>query len=414
VGSALIPMLVAMRRRGIRVDLAGAELLLRELTERQVALEGKVRRDAGIVPEVWSAAKLAPIFDKFGITYERTEKTGAPKIDKEFLKACDHPIAADIREIRRLDKLRGTFLEGSILDAHHRGRVHTQFNQLRSAGGGTVSGRFSSSKPNLQFITKHSAEGKKIRSLFLPDEGQLFYKFDYSQIEYRLAVHDAFSARLPGADLVAAAYRDDPSTDYHAAIAAMTGTSRDTAKSINFGLLYGMGVDALCRQLGVERAEGERLLSLYHSRAPFIRPLADHYKQTAARCGEIRTLMNRRCRDFPWVFHRDGKDVFTYGARPPCAKRAKTYKALNARIQGSAADVLKKAMVDIWESGVCDVIGVPQLTVHDELAGSFPDTPAGREAVAHVKHLMETVVEPDLAVPLTVEAGTGASWGEAK
>jgi DNA polymerase I-like protein with 3'-5' exonuclease and polymerase domains len=289
--------------------------------------------------------------------------------------------------------------------------VFTQFNQLRSDAGGTVSGRFSSSKPNLQFISKHSEEGRRVRSLFLADEGQRFYKLDYSQVEYRLAAHDAATAKLRGADLVVESYRNDPNVDFHQQVADMVGTSRARAKAINFGLLYGMGVDTLCRQLGVDREEGERLLARYHERAPFVRPLAQGMLRQAERTGEVRTLMNRR-RRFPWCFRKDGKDIFVYGNRPPYAHRAFCYAALNARIQGSAADVLKKAMVDIWQSGVCAEIGVPALTVHDELCGSFPDTPAGREAVRHVQHLMEHAVE--LAVPLKVDAGTGASWGQAK
>jgi DNA polymerase I-like protein with 3'-5' exonuclease and polymerase domains len=409
--SALIPMLVAMRRRGIRVDVGGAERLLLELTDRQHALEDKVWCDTGIKPEVWKARNVAAIFDKLGIAYSRTEKAGLPQINKAMLAACAHPVARDILEIRRLDKLRGTFLQGSILDAHHEGRVYTQFNQLRSDGGGTVSGRFSSSKPNLQFVTKHSDEGRRIRGLFLADEGQRFYSMDYSQIEYRLIAHDAATLLLPGADRVVEAYRTAPDTDYHQAVADMTGIPRARAKAINFGVAYGMGVAALCRQLGVDQEEGERLIHLYHSRAPFIRPLAQGLSRQAERSGEIRTLLNRR-RRFPWTFRKDGKDVFVYGNRPPYARRAFVHGALNARIQGSAADILKKAMVDIWNSGVCYVIGVPQLTVHDELCGSFPDTPAGREAVEHVRQLMENTVE--LAVPLKVETGIGASWGDAK
>jgi Mesyanzhinovviridae DNA polymerase len=409
--SELIPLLVAMRRRGIRVDLDGAERLLEELTARQRQLEDKVERDTGIRPEVWKAKNLATIFDKLGVPYGRTEKTHAPKIDKDMLKACEHPVAQELLEIRRLDKLCGTFLQGSILEAHHNGRVHTTFNQLRSDGGGTVSGRFSSSMPNLQFISKHSEEGAKVRRLFLADDGQLLYKADYSQIEYRLITHDAVTAKLRGADAVVEAYKNDPNTDYHQAVADMCGLPRNRAKAINFGLAYGMSVPTLCKQLGVEREEGERILARYHERAPFIRPLAQGLSRQAEFKGEVRTLMNRR-RRFPWVFQKDGKDVFTYGNRPPYSKRAFCYAALNARIQGSAADILKKAMVDIKKSGVCDVIGVPQLTVHDELVGSFPDTPAGREAVAEVKHLMESAVQ--LAVPLVVDASVGANWGEAK
>jgi DNA polymerase I-like protein with 3'-5' exonuclease and polymerase domains len=409
--SALIPMLVAMRRRGIRVDLAGAERMLEELTARQREMERAIQVQTGIAPEVWKAKNVAAIFDKLGIPYGLTEKAGLPQITKETLAECEHPIAREVLEIRRLDKLRGTFLRGSILEAHHEGRVHTQFNQLRSDGAGTVTGRFSSSKPNLQFITARTEEGKRVRCLFLADEGQLFYKFDYSQIEYRLIAHDAATVKLNGAARVVEAYRDDPATDYHQVVADMIGLSRAMAKTINFGLAYGEGAAKLCRQLGVDEEEGERILRLYHSRAPFIRPLARGLSRQAEVTGEVRTLMNRR-RRYPWVFRKDGKDVFVYGKQLPYARRGFTHAALNARIQGSAADILKKSMVDIWQSGVCDEIGVPQLTVHDELCGSFPDTPAGREAVKHVQHLMENCVQ--LAVPLKADAGIGTSWGDTK
>jgi DNA polymerase-1 len=262
---------------------------------------------------------------------------------------------------------------------------------------------------NLQFISKHSEEGRKVRSLFLADEEQRFYSIDSSQIEYRLIAHDAATARLPGAERVIEAYRHDPDVDYHQMVADMTGLPRARAKAVNFGLAYGEGVATLCRQLGVERVEGERILALYHSRAPFIRPLAQGLSRQAEHVGEIRTLMNRR-RRFPWVFEKDGKPVFVYGNRPPYSRRAFTHAALNARIQGSAADILKKSMIDIWRSGVVDVIGVPQLTVHDELCGSFPDTPAGHEAVAEVAHMMENAVE--LVVPLAVDVKIGTSWGD--
>ena len=410
--SKLIPMLLDMRFRGVRVDLSKAQEMYDELTAKQEAELAAIEEIAQTKISPWRAADLAVLFDALNLEYPRTPKTNAPSFTALWLERCSYPIAQKILEVRKMDKLRETFLKGCLLDSHYNGRIHCQFNQLKSDAGGTVSGRFSSSNPNLQFIPTRTDDGKLIRSMFLPDEDQDFYSIDYSQIEYRLMAHDAYTHRLPGAAEVVEKYKSDSGVDFHQIVAEMTGLSRSAAKTVNFGIAYGEGVAKLCASLGLTEEEGRKLLEEYHTRAPFMRPLSKRASHLAATTGIITTLLGRKRRFDAWaVVDRSGETRIIH-KRIPGAKRAFTHKALNARIQGSAADVMKKAMVDIYESGVCDVIGIPQLTVHDELCGSLPRTKIGMEAYEEMKRLMENTVQ--LSVPLTVDGKIGANWKECK
>lgn len=419
--SKLIPMLWEMRKRGVKVDLPHVRGMLDRLTEEQAKLQRKIGDDVA----VWEAASIAKVFDELGHAYPLTPKTKKPSFTKGFLENSPLPIAKDIVEIRRLDKMRGTFLQGSILDNQHAGRIHCQFNQLKGEAGGAVSGRFSSSIPNLQFIPTRTAEGKMIRSAFIPDDGQLWYKIDFSQIEYRLIVHDAADMRLKGAEEVAQIYNADPNADFHQVVADMVFGSEGTpeqlkdfrvkAKTINFGLAYGEGVDKLCASLGLSREEGEALLKEYHRRAPFIRPLSQMATGVAQRIGIVETLMGRRRRFDAWEISKwnsalKKRETVILREQVRGSKRAFTHAALNARIQGSAADIMKESMVQVWESGIIDAIGVPQLTVHDELDGSFPDNKIGWEALREMKHILESCVK--LRVPLVAELEVGKNWGK--
>ncbi len=303
----LMPMLLAMRERGIRVDLNRAEQLYRELTTKQDEAAAAIKQMTGIEIEPWNARSLAKIFDHLGLEFPRTPKTDAPSFTKAWLEHHPHPITNLIRRVRHLDKLRETFIKGFILQGHTNGRIYTQFNQLRSDSYGTVSGRLSSSTPNLQQIPVRSAEGKMIRSIFVPDEDQRLFKNDYSQIEYRLIVNDAAQLNLPGAQAAADQYNNDESADFHQIVADMTGLTRDAAKTVNFGLAYGEGVAKLCASLGLNREEGEALLNEYHRRAPFIKQLSSRYTQIAARTGEIETLLGRIRRFNTWEIRRGDK-----------------------------------------------------------------------------------------------------------
>ena len=410
--SQLIPMLAKMRRRGVRVDVARAEQMRDECTKKRSDLIKEIKRITGVeIAPSGMGKEILQVLDSIGITdYPLTPKTRKPSITAAFVESIGHPTSEMIIEVRKMDKLIGTFLEGSILNQHHRGRIHCQFNQLKGEDGGTVTGRFSSSKPNLQFIPVRTELGRMIRSIFLPDEGQKWYKLDYSQIEYVLMIHDAVVLNLRGAKDIAKKYIEDVDADFHQLVADMTGLARAPAKTINFGLAYGEGIDKLCRQLGLTREAGEALIREYHRGAPFMKPLIQGCMGMAAQTGEIRTLMKRK-RRFPYweIWDRKQKKNVVLPRRVPGARRAFCHKALNARTQGSAADIMKSAMVDISKSGVLDVLGIPQLTVHDELDGSMPDTPEGREAVKEMARLMESTIE--ISVPLRVDPEVGSDWG---
>lgn len=406
--SKLMPMLLAMRQRGVRVDLDRAEQLYQELTIKQDDASAAIKQMTGIEIAPWNARSLATIFDHLGLEFPRTSKTDAPSFTKAWLEHHPHPITNLIRRVRHLDKLRETFIKGFILEGHTNGRIHTQFHQLRSDSYGTVSGRLSSSTPNLQQIPARSPEGKLIRSIFIPDEGQRLFKNDYSQIEYRLIVNDAARLDLSGAHAAADKYNRDESADFHQIVADMTGLTRDAAKTVNFGLAYGEGVARLCASLGLNSQNGEALLNEYHCRAPFIKQLSHRYTQIAARTGEVETLLGRIRHFNTWEIRR-GHKVFYFRERRQGSWRAFTHAALNARIQGSAADIMKLSMVNIWGSGICDALGAPHLTVHDELCGSYCENKVGREALRELTYIMENCV--DLLVPLKVDAATGPNWG---
>lgn len=423
IESRLIPLLYRMRKRGVPVNVRRAEEMLGRLRAEQRIAQAEIDRIAGRETPVWAADALSRAFDAVGLPYPRTPKTDKPSFTKPFLERVDHVLPKLVLEVRRLDKMCGTFLEGCIIDAHHNGRVYCQFNQQRSDDGGAVSGRFSSSNPNLQFIPERTDEGKLIRTIFEAEPGCRWAKPDYSQIEFRLMVHDAASLNLPGAAEIARQYHDDPATDFHEVVAEIvygddfTDAQRKRGKTINFGIAFGEGKDKLAGQLGLGIQEALAIIAEYHRKVPFMSRLADGASKLAAVQGQIETLLGR-LRRFPWgktKWNADGTNTtITFPTRVPGSKRVFTHKALNARIQGSAADVMKKAMVDLDASGVLDdpALGVPHLTVHDELDFSYEDSPRGEECMREVQEIMETTVQ--LLVPLRVDLSCGPNWGDQK
>lgn len=401
----LMPMLLAMWRRGVGVDLAKAEQLYDTLTNRYEATLEEIKRVSGVQPDIWAADSLASVFDAAGVRYPLTERTGKPSFRKEWLAACQHPIGKLVVEGRRLDKFRGTFVQGYILQGNVAGRIHTQFHQLRSDEGGTVSGRFSSSNPNLQNIPIRDSElGPLMRAMFIPEQGERWWKFDWSQIEFRLAIHHSARLRLRGAQAVVDQYWTDPTTDYHRIVAEIANISRSSAKGLNFGIIYGLGIPAMAAQLGINEDAATRMYRDYLRRVPFVGQLRDAARDAAAKNGVITTLSGRNRHFNVWE-----KNGVYYPHKVPGSQRAFTHKALNSRLQGDAADIMKTAMATSWESGVFDYIGAPFLTVHDELDGSEDETPVALEALRELKNIMETCVP--LLVPLKADGGTGANWG---
>ena len=400
----LIPLLLEMRWRGVRVDEQKAEDVSKNLSLQEQKLQIEIKRKYGEDVNLWANASLQKIFDKNNLPYPRTEK-GMPSFQRQWLESHEHELPQMIVRARKLNKARTTFIDKMISEHAVNGRIHAEAHPLRSDAGGTVSGRFSYSNPNLQQVPARDPElGTMIRSLFIPEEKCQWGLFDYSQQEPRLTVHYANKMGLIGAKDAVTAYRDK-NADFHQIVADMANIPRKQAKNINLGLSYGMGKQKLIKELGLGDTEAQALLTRYHEKVPFIRGLQDQCARVALDRGYIKTLAGRRCHFDLWEHkYDDSMPLPLEEARDKYGdvlKRSYTYKALNRLIQGSAADMTKLAMLGLWEEGI-----VPHVQVHDEVDISIED----EEQAAKVSRIMENCVE--LAVPLVVDTELGASWGE--
>ena len=406
----LLPILIKMRQIGIRVDEQKAASLKKEFRIKEKEVLHKIKKETSFNVDIWAARSVAQVFDRLGVEYPRTAKSNEPSFTTNWLQNCEHPIAGLIREAREINKFHSTFID-SIQRYVHKGRIHAEINQLRSDQGGTVSGRLSYANPNLQQIPARNKEyGKKIRSLFLPEDGRQWGSFDYSQQEPRLVAHYSASIgeRLDGSEEFIQAYADE-SADFHQIVADMAGISRTQAKTINLGLFYGMGKAKLSKELGIDKDKAEILLNKYNSRVPFVKKLASAVTQSASKFGFIRTIKGRKCRFDKWEPATFGMNQAmdyneakaNYGNN---IRRAFTYKALNRLIQGSAADQAKQAMIDCYKAGY-----LPLLQIHDELCFSIGED----KDIEMIKNKMESCIE-NLKVPFKVDVALGKSWGEAK
>ena len=329
-----------MRKKGVRVDLGKAEELKVYLQQE----EEKVLHDAGGQDiDIWAAASIAKAFDAQGLRYPKTPKSGQPSFTKNFLANHAHALPQAVVRARELNKARTTFID-TIIKHQHNGRIHAEAHSLRSDDGGTVTGRFSYSNPNLQQVPARNAEiGPMIRGLFLPEEGELWGAFDYSSQEPRLVVHYSSLLKLTGAQEFADQYNVDATTDFHQMAADIVGVPRKQAKDINLGLFYGMGKNKLAEQLGLEYEDAKDLFKEYHGTVPIVQQLADYVVNRASNKGLIRTLLGRKCRFDKWEpnaygLYKPQTYEDAYAEHGPANKRAFTYKALNRLIQGSAAD----------------------------------------------------------------------------
>lgn len=423
---ALIPLLIRMRLQGVRVNLAKAKKLYRDLGPmiavgyRELAAATGVRVDS-----VQSGAQVAKIFDKVGIVYPRTDD-GNPSFRKDWLKNLDHPVAAKINEIREYEKIRSTFVKNYIIEGNTNGLLHCQFHPLRSDDGGAKTGRFSSSDPNLQNIPVRTELGKRIRDIFEPFEGHVAWeKNDYSQIEYRDLAHYAVDNGDGSADRLRAAYNADPKTDYHKAtqenVKKLTGfvIERRPIKNLNFGLVYGMSERKLIRQNGFADNQGRAVFKAYHEGNPYVRPTMKAAADEMQIFGYITTVLGRRIRFNTWEpIERDYDAprpiplpyelaLRRYGSR---IKRAGEHKAINYRLQGSAAEQIKMGMVAADAAGIFDVTGVPLIQVHDELDFSvIDDSPRMIEAFTELRRILSGSIK--LRVPVVVDFDRGKSWG---
>ena len=403
----LFPCLVDMRFLGVKVDVQKAHELKRQLTLQEEMLLHKIKKETGQDIQIWAARSIAKVFDKLHLPFDRTEKTGSPSFTKNFLQNHPHPLVKLITRAREINKAHTTFID-TIIKHSHKGRIHAEINQLRGDNGGTVTGRFSYSNPNLQQIPARNKDlGPRIRALFIPEEGHTWGCFDYSQQEPRLVVHYATLQNLYGVDEVLEAYREGDA-DFHDIVADMAEIPRSQAKTINLGLFYGMGKNKLQAELGINKESAEDLFKQYHNQVPFVRQLMNAVMQRAQSSGKIRTLLGRLCRFPLWEpnqfgIHKALPHEQALAEHGPGIKRAYTYKALNKLIQGSAADMTKKAMLELHKEGI-----IPHIQVHDELDISVKD----KQQAELIKSVMESAVS--LEVPNKVDYESGPNWGTIK
>jgi DNA polymerase I-like protein with 3'-5' exonuclease and polymerase domains len=406
--SKTLPVLLKMRRRGVLIDQRKLEEIeARALREETEALE-EVRATSGVrieVGDVWKADEIAKALAAIGVRVPKT-KTKKPSTKSEFITKIDHPTARAISRARKWNKIRTTFA-ASIWRFMTGGRIHCTFNQLRAEKGdgalkGTVGGRLSSDKPNLQQQPARDKEtGPLWRSIYVPEQGKQWAALDYSQQEPRMVVHYAVKSGCEKAEEAAERYRNDPKTDNHQMMADLAQIERKPAKAIFLGLCYGMGGAKLCQTLGlptrrimskrqkkmidIAGPEGQALLDTFDARVPFVRELARRVENQAKRKGFIRTISGRRCR-----FPKGENGRYDW-----------TYKALNRLIQGSSADQTKAAMVQADAAG----FGL-QLQVHDELDFSV----SGKAEAEACAEIMRTCVP--LEVPSKVDVDIGPNWGD--
>ena len=438
----LFPCLVDMRFLGVRVDVTRANQLKKELTTQEERLIHQVKIETGVETQIWAARSIQKVFEHLKLPFEKTVKTGAPSFTKNFLSNHEHPVIKMIAEARKINKVNTTFID-TILRHEHNGRIHAEINQIRSDDGGTVTGRFSYSNPNLQQIpAKDPNTGPLIRSLFLPEEGCKWGTFDYSQQEPRLVTEYALRFGLASVNKIADAYDTDPKADFHQTVADMAKIPRGQAKVINLGLFYGMGKAKLEAELGVSKDKAKELFDTYHGKVPFVKQLTNQLMSAAQDQGRIKTILNRKCR-FPkyepilkgsdwgrfvpaqdhermlelqamgefmkdeegeFIKDKDGNKQKNYWHENG-HRRAFTYKALNKLIQGSAADMTKKAMLELHRRGI-----TPHIQIHDELDISIPL--GEKDNSKDIIKIMENAV--DLQIPNKVDYESGPNWGSIK
>lgn len=424
----LIPLLVRMRMKGAPVDLLRVEQTHAELSVDLEHVESQLKEVAGQPVNPNARDSMVSAFKRLGLEmpqkYDTKKKAWKESFDAPSLEAVGHPIADLILEHRRISKVRNVFLQSYLLDKSVNGRVHCSFNPLRGDGTGARSGRFSSSDPNLQNIPVRTDIGKRVRQCFVASAGGRWLSADYSQIEYRMLAHHAVGE---GAEELRAAYVANPNIDYHDKTIDMvrdkTGMeiARKPIKNINFGLIYGMSEDKLSGSLGLPKAKGKELFGFYHKAAPYAKATMQAAANEVHRTGVVTTVMGRKSDFTRWGPKKFDPNAGALPYEKACAKwgiynieRAMTHKALNRKLQGGAADVMKTAMVTAYEAGLFDeaYCGIPLLTVHDELDFDDLNDPNG-PWWAEFKRVMENAV-PGLRVPVVMDIETGPNWGECK
>lgn len=432
--SELSEVVHLMRQQGIRIDLDATERLAKEYRKKEIELYARLKERffKGRAIDFNSGKDLARVCQDNGFKdYPQTAK-GNPSfigdwMDLQTEATCGRlsELFQGISEYRTIEKIRRDYLEGHFLGCHYRGRIHAEFHQMHRDEGGTRSGRFSVSNPPMQGVPKRSKQAKAVRTLFLPNDGEEFLKHDYSQQEYRIFVSLAMRMGLEGAKEAGQTYISNPEADFHQAIAEMTGLPRDDAKNWNFAAIYGAGVEKTAKMTRKTIEEATKVNLQYHEKVPYAKQLSKDASARAASRGWIKTIGGRILHfetyepayfdDNIYVNNEMTKDAKKSGFRfrpLPYAlavkkwpnqrlKRAQCHKALNRYVQGSAADMTKIAMLQLYKQYGY----VPLMQVHDELLNS-----GDKKKGLDIKEIMETAVK--LLVPVYADFGIGKNWGE--
>jgi DNA polymerase I-like protein with 3'-5' exonuclease and polymerase domains len=447
-----------MKFKGVRVDVQKLEEFGKKLKFRRDNLLNIIRKHTGVIVQLWAANSVKLLLDQQKITnYKKTPKSGMPQLPKDYLKTHKNRFLRMLSKAREFDKAVNTFVEG-LKGYVYNGRIHADVNQIRSDSGGTVTGRFSMSNPNLQQIPASGYIGKKMREIFLPEEGMKWGSFDYSQQEPRIVAHYAIKYNLANTEGLRDKFEKE-NADFHQIVADLAKIPRKQAKTINLGLFYGMGKGKLQNELNLDQKQATNLLKLYHEKIPFIKELSDNLKNFAEREKLIYTLEDRFCRfnfyestkkrwdnnirkfeewdpkakeikqkdgtityEGAWITpkllsEKDAWDKFKSEFNQVSKKKIEAhteqerqmyfnnyYVALNRLIQGSAADMTKKAMVDLYEKGI-----IPHIQIHDELCISVKS----KEEADMIKETMENTI-PEFTIKNKVDYESGPNWGEAK
>lgn len=429
----LVPMVLEMRRRGIRIDMDKAEQNRVTLLARRDELLKRLKDHLGwrnqlTMKEMNSVSHKEMWFREHKIPFEKTPKTGRGSFSAEWMRNVDHWLPQTIVEIDQMHDAGDKFLKGFILDYCHRGRIHSEVHQYKDERGGTRTSRLSYSDPPLQQMpARNPLVRKAIRDCFLPEEGELWFSPDYSQQEYRLIVHFASICRVRGAQAAVDQYQRDPRTDYHDMVAEMTGLERKPAKDTNFAKAFGAGVPKFALMTGMTLDDAKATMRQYDEKLPYVSGLSDYCQGRANRVGYIRMLDGARMRFDKWEGGWIERDRWDEARRQgmkmtPCSleearerqvipghpwgegrlRRADTRKAMNGLIQGSAARMTKMAMRDVWRAGYC-----PLIQMHDELGNSLSRE---RDGSRIVELMRDTVT---LVVPVVVDDEWGITWGDA-
>lgn len=443
----LVPLIHAMRKKGIRLDIDRLERFETSLIDRRdkvlAELSSRLRQRVGM-DEIRSHKWLYQAFYQEKVPFN--EKEGKASFEKDWMRrgtvernGKPHWLPMMIAEAKQCSEAAEKFVRGYLLDFAHNGRVHASINQFRTEEGGTRSQRFSYADPPLQQMPSRPDPiatwllteliAKELRCSFLPDEGEYWFAPDYSQQEYRLIVDLAEKLGCRGAERAADMYRNNPKTDFHNLVVELTGLTRRQAKDVNFAKAFGAGIPKFAIMTNMTFEDAESTMNQYDKEMPFVKEAAQLCEKSAQRNGYIRLVDGARAhfddweaawlskeeRDAGWRSHRPMAPARIEEAQRRTAdenhpwygkrlKRSHTHKAMNRRIQGSAARQMKIAMAGCWEEGI-----MPMLQMHDELAFSLP---LEKKLQDRVVEIMVTAIKTN--VPFIVDAEWGPSWGEAK